>query len=54
MIEKALGWALREASKSDAAAVASFLAEWKGKASRRVLREGSEKLDESTRAVLLG
>ena len=54
MIEKALGWALREASKSDAVAVASFLAEWKGKASRRVLREGSEKLDESIRAALLG
>lgn len=54
MIEKALGWALREASKSDAEAVAGFLAKWKGKASRRLLREGSEKLDESKRAALLG
>ena len=53
MIQKALGWVLREASKSDAGAVTEFLTAWKGKASQRVLREGSEKLDPATRTALL-
>jgi len=53
MIQKALGWVLREASKSDAGAVTEFLTAWRGKASQRVLREGSEKLDAATRTALL-
>ena len=54
MIRKALGWVLREASKSDAIAVIEFLTAWKDNTSRRVLREGSEKLNPEARTLLLG
>ncbi len=53
MVENAVGWALREATKTDADVVARFLAEWKDKASRRVLRAGSKKLDAAIRNALL-
>lgn len=39
MVQKALGWALREAAKKDAAAVERFLRKWKAKALPRILRE---------------
>ena len=54
MVEKAVAWALREASRSDGDAVAHFLAEWKGRASPRLLRAGSKKLDAARRQALLG
>ena len=54
MVEKAVAWALREASGSDGGAVAGFLAEWKGRASPRLLRAGSKKLDAARRHALLG
>lgn len=54
MVEKAVAWALREASRSDGDAVAGFLAEWKGRASPRLLRAGSKKLDAARRHALLG
>lgn len=54
MVEKAVAWALREASGSDDGAVARFLAEWKGRASPRLLRAGSKKLDAARRHALLG
>jgi 3-methyladenine DNA glycosylase AlkD len=41
---KAVGWALRDATKSDLHAVAAFLVSWRGRATPRILREGSEKL----------
>ena len=41
---KAVGWALRDATGSDAHAVAAFLARWQGRARPRILREGSGKL----------
>lgn len=53
-VKKAVGWALREATKSDADAVHDFLMSWKDKAERRILSEGSQKLSASRRKDLLG
>jgi 3-methyladenine DNA glycosylase AlkD len=52
-VKKAVGWALREASEKDAAAVHDFLMGWKGKAERRILNEGSQKLAPARRKALL-
>ncbi len=43
MVQKAVGWALREAAKKDAAAVETFLRKWKSKALPRILREAGVK-----------
>ena len=53
-VKKAVGWALREATKSDARAVYDFLASWKDRAARRILSEGSQKLSAARRKALLG
>lgn len=52
-VKKAVGWALREASRKDAAAVHRFLLSWKDKAERRILNEGSQKLSAAQRKELL-
>jgi len=39
MVQKAVGWALREAAKKDAPAVDAFLKKWKNRALPRILRE---------------
>lgn len=44
IVQKAVGWALREATRSDEDAVFAFLKRWKGKANRRIFREGAQKL----------
>lgn len=54
MVRKAVGWALREASDHDAAAVYAFLLEHKDKTARAVLSESSKKLSEIQRARLVG
>ncbi|HWD41472.1 MAG TPA: DNA alkylation repair protein [Fimbriimonas sp.] len=44
MVVKALSWALRELTKTDSAAVASFLEEFQGRVSARAVRETRNKL----------
>lgn len=44
MVQKALGWALREVSKNSPDDVFSFLMGWKGKIPRSLLRDASLKL----------
>jgi 3-methyladenine DNA glycosylase AlkD len=52
VVQKAVGWALREATRSDERAVFDFLKGWKGKANRRIFREGSQKLSPEFKAAL--
>lgn len=52
-VKKAVGWALREATKSDPKAVYDFLMSWRDTAERRILNEGSQKLNASQRKTLL-
>ncbi|HRJ43636.1 MAG TPA: DNA alkylation repair protein [Caldilineaceae bacterium] len=54
IVRKAVGWALREASQNDARAVFGFLYERRSEADRAILREGTEKLAEDQRALILG
>ena len=51
-VRKAMGWALREASKHDPAAVEAFLREHQSRAHPSVVREGSAKLSAARRATL--
>jgi len=53
MVRKALGWALREATKNDAAAVAAFLDRHRRHMSPSVVRDGSAKLAPAARRRLL-
>ena len=41
-VRKAVGWALREATKSEPEAVFEFLLSWRDRAERRILNEGSQ------------
>ena len=52
MVQKAVGWALREATRSDENVVFAFLKRWKGKANRKIFREGSQKLSTDLKAAL--
>ena len=52
IVQKAVGWALREATRSDENEVFAFLKRWKGKGNRKIIREGSQKLSLSLRASL--
>lgn len=54
LVQKAVGWAIREASQRDVAAAFEFLKGWKEKAQPRILREGSQKLPDELRTALLG
>lgn len=49
---KAVGWALREASKRDETAVFEFLLSWQGKGNPRIIREGAAKLTAARQAKL--
>jgi 3-methyladenine DNA glycosylase AlkD len=51
-VRKAVGWALREATRHDPAAVAAFLHEHQSRAHPNVVREGSAKLSAARRAAL--
>lgn len=51
--KKAVGWALREATKSDPKAVYDFLMSWRDTAEQRILNEGSQKLSAAQRKSLL-
>lgn len=51
-VRKAVGWALREASRHDPAAVAAFLLEHRARAHPSVVREGSAKLPPARRRAL--
>jgi 3-methyladenine DNA glycosylase AlkD len=53
-IRKAIGWTLRELSKSDPGAVFDFLMKHKDRASGLTLREGSRGLSEGRKKKLLG
>jgi 3-methyladenine DNA glycosylase AlkD len=53
MVQKALGWAIREASERDEAAAHLFLARHQAKMSRTVVREASQKLTDAHRKALL-
>lgn len=52
-VKKAVGWALREATKSDPEAIYRFLLEWKSTAAPRILNEGSQKLTAGQRKAIL-
>ena len=52
-VRKAVGWALREATKHDPEAVFAFLRSHRGPVHPSVLREGTAKLPARRRAVLL-
>jgi len=52
MVQKAVGWALREATRSNEDAVFAFLKRWKGKANRRIFREGAQKLSTNFKDAL--
>ena len=52
MVQKAAGWALREASKKDEQQVFAFLQQWQGKGNRRIMREGAQKLSPELRGKL--
>jgi 3-methyladenine DNA glycosylase AlkD len=52
-VRKAVGWALRQASRHDAGAVEAFLRAHATRAHRTVLRQGSAKLPPGRRADLL-
>jgi 3-methyladenine DNA glycosylase AlkD len=52
-VRKAVGWALREATKSEPEAVFEFLLSWRDRAERRILNEGSQKLSAERRKSLL-
>lgn len=53
IVRKAVGWALREASKHDTEAVFEFLRSWKGNGNKTIIREGGAKLSEAQRQMLL-
>lgn len=53
MVQKAVGWALREASKKDEKQVFEFLCSWKDKAPSRIIKESSEKLSSGFKNKLL-
>lgn len=53
LVRKAVGWALREASDHDTAAVYAFFTLHKTKIARTVLNEGSKNLTEAQRTALL-
>jgi len=53
IVRKAVGWALREASQNEPRAVFGFLYEKRAEAERSILREGSEKLSEEQRVLIL-
>jgi 3-methyladenine DNA glycosylase AlkD len=52
IVQKAVGWALREACKHDEPAVFEFLRKHRARVHPRILREGSEKLTEAHRRAL--
>lgn len=54
IVQKAVGWALREASKHDSEAIYAFLHQWKDEGERTIIREGSAKLSKAQRQILLG
>ena len=53
-IRKALGWVLREVSKSDPATVAAFLRAHRADVSGLTMREGAKYLPARERRALLG
>jgi 3-methyladenine DNA glycosylase AlkD len=52
IVQKAIGWALREVSQVDAAATFAFLSKQKAALGSRVLREAAEKLPAAQRRAL--
>jgi len=53
MVQKGVGWMLKEASKADEKAVVKFLLKWKTKTSRLVLRYATEKVSAKNRKFVL-
>lgn len=52
MVQKAVSWTLKEASKKDERQVFDYLMKWKDKANPRIIKEGAEKLSPELRAEL--
>ncbi len=53
MVQKGVGWLLKEASKKHEKEVVKFLLKWKDKTSRVVLRYATEKVSKSNRIMVL-
>ena len=51
MVQKGVGWLLKEASKEHPAEVRSYLLRWRGEAPALVLRYASEKLPADMRVL---
>ena len=54
MVQKGLGWLLRETAKFDAKRTVPYLMKIRGRAPRLVLRTACETLPETARAQILG
>ena len=52
VVQKAVGWALREATSGGENAVFAFLKRWKENANPRIFREGSQKLPSNLKSAL--
>lgn len=52
VVQKAVAWALREATRSDESAVFNFLKSWKENANPKIFREGSQKLPGNLKSIL--
>jgi 3-methyladenine DNA glycosylase AlkD len=52
VVQKAVGWALREATRSGENVVFAFLKNWKDNADPRIFREGSQKLSSDLKSAL--
>lgn len=54
MVQKGVGWLLKESSRKHEKEVVRFLLKWKNKTSRLVLRYATEKMSTSNRKLVLG
>ena len=54
MVQKAVSWSLKEASKKDEQQVFEFLMTWKNKANPRIIKGSAEKLSPELRKKLFG
>ena len=54
VVQKGVGWMLKEAARLQAGRVVEFLQPWKGKSSRTLLRAAAERMSPAHRAAVLG
>ena len=53
MVQKGVGWALKETSKTDEASVVKFLMKWRTRSARLLLRYATEKMKPANRKLIL-